>query len=189
MSLFEYVAVMMSVVLALGVARILGFVGAIASAKSRFTISWLHLAWVFLVFANHLVAWQTIWRLRDQSVFSVAQVAMMLVATSLIFVAARILVPDEPNEERLDLRDHYFDVRVPFFSVLALLWLFPLAGMAIFRDVSLFSPDVLFRLAWLALATTGLLVPRPVLHWLLAGAWLVVLVGYFGVVRGAFAGA
>lgn len=52
MSLFEYIAVMMSVVL----------------------------------------AWQTIWSRRDQVVFPVAQV-MLLLATSLIFVAARFWRP------------------------------------------------------------------------------------------------
>ncbi len=104
MSLFEYVAVMMSVVLALVVARILSFLGVAASGRSRFDLSWLHFAWVFLVFATLVLAWRTIWSMRDQTAFSIGQVVMMLIATSLIFIAARILIPDEPNAERLDLR-------------------------------------------------------------------------------------
>ena len=188
MSVFEYVAVMMSVVLALVVARILSFVGAVASGKSRFDISWLHFAWVFLIFATLVMAWQTIWNLRDQPAYSLGQVVMMLIATSLIFIAARILIPDEPTEERLDLRDHYFDVRVPFFAVLMVLWLFPLVGMAIFLSFSLFSADVLCRIAWLTLAATGLLVKRTFVHWILACVWFAVLIAYFALVGAEFAG-
>ncbi len=188
MSLFEYVSVMMSVVLALVVARILSFLGVAASGRSRFDLSWLHFAWVFLVFATLVLAWRTIWTMRDQAAFSIGQVVMMLIATSLIFIAARILIPDEPNAERLDLRTHYFDVRVPFFTVMTVVWVFPLAGMAIFRSFSFSSPDVFCRLAWLALAAIGLLVRRPVVHWILAFSWFAVLVVYFALVGAEFAG-
>lgn len=186
MSLFEYVAVMMSVVLALAVTRILVFLGTIATPKSRLKISWLHLAWVILIFSTLVLAWQTIWSLRDQPTFHVTQVVMMLCATSLIFIAARILIPEEPAERRLDLRQHYFEVRVPFFLVLAVLWLFPLAGMAIFRNFSVWSPEVLCRVAWLAFAVVGIAVRHPAVHWLLAGAWFAVLFVYFALTGAEF---
>ena len=104
-------------------------------------------------------------------------------------MAARILIPEEPTEERLDLRDHYFDVRVPFFAVLTALWIFPLTGIAVFGSFSLFAPIVLFRLVWLALAAVGLLVQRPALHWILAYVWFAVLIAYFALVGVEFASA
>ena len=103
----------------------------------------------------------------------------MLLATSLIFIAARILIPDEPSEEPLDLREHYFDVRIPFFAVLAVQWMFPLAGMAAWGGFSLTTPAVFFRIVWLVLAAIGLLVARPSVHWILANVWFAVLVAYF----------
>ncbi len=179
MSVFEYVTVMMSVVLALGVARVLSFFGAIASGKRHFSLSWLHLVWVFLIFAQHVVAWRTIWSMRDVLMFSVGRVVMMLLATSLIFVAARILIPEEPTEGRLDLRDHYFDVRVPFFSMLVALWIFPLTGIVVFGTFTLSEPTVYYRLIWLGLAAVGLLVRRPAIHWVLAGGWFALLIAWF----------
>ena len=186
MSLLEYVAVMMSVVLALVIARILTFVGTLATGRSRFALSGLQLTWVALVFCNLILAWQTIWGLRGQPSYPISQVVMMLMATGLIFIAARILIPDEPADETLDLEKHFFAIRVPFFSTMALLWVFPLAGLAIFRTFDVLSADVLCRSAWHTLSIAGVLVRKPAAHRIIMVAWVGVLIVYFALIGADF---
>ena len=57
MSLFEYVSVMVSVVLALGIAQILKGIGAFLVARDRRRAYWSHTIWLAFLTLYHVLIW------------------------------------------------------------------------------------------------------------------------------------
>jgi hypothetical protein len=187
MSAFEYVSVMVTVVLALAVARLLTFLATVIANPERVQVYWLHLLWTVLLLVLNLQAWLILWRLHGQSEFPIGQIVMMVLAASLIFVAAHVLVPEIRHDERVDLRAYYLRIRIPLFATLTTFWFFPLVGGLVFMGSSLFDPTIVARAAMLGLSLSGLLVERLRWHALLATLSGVLIIGSLVLLRRAVA--
>jgi hypothetical protein len=66
MSAFEYLSVLISIILALGMTRVLGGVGEMLQARSRRRIYWVHAIWIVNLFLYLVVAWWIFYRWRNQ---------------------------------------------------------------------------------------------------------------------------
>ena len=100
MDVFEYVAVMVTVVLALGLSHLLTALASMLVHPERVRLYWVHSVWILSILALHLQAWLVLWTRRHQPEFPFSQVTMMLAAAALIFVTARVLVPEGFLKER-----------------------------------------------------------------------------------------
>jgi hypothetical protein len=178
MSNFEYVTVIVSVVLALGFSHLLGSIGSIIPNPGRVRGYWLHFVWVFLLLTLHFQFWLGLWGLRSRQEFPVPLIASFLAAASLIFVAARVLVPELHDGQHVDLREHFLRIRVPFFSILGFFWLFLIASRMAYIGGSLFEPPVAAWLAFILLCILGAVLKRDAWHALIALAWLGLAMGH-----------
>lgn len=178
MDVFEYVAVMVTVVLALGLSHLLTSLASMLVHRERVRPYWVHAVWVFSLLALHLQAWLVLWTRRGQDEFPVAQVTMMLVAAALIFVSTRVLVPELPPRGSIDLRDHFFRIRAPLFAVLSFFWFFPTVGTLFYTSRSLGDATMLVRFALMGLSFAGLLTRDPRWHSGLAVGWFALLVAH-----------
>ena len=168
MSVFEYVAVMVGVVLALAVSHVLNFIANVISNPERVKGYWLHFLWTALILAMNLHAWLLLWTFHGQTDFSVSQLAMMLFLAALTFIVARVLVPELQPDRRLDLRDHFHQIRVPFFTTLSLCWLSPVLGSFVLEGRGFFEPLVLARAFLLGLSVSGMLIKNLTWHAILS---------------------
>jgi hypothetical protein len=66
MGAFEYLSVLISIILALGMTRVLGGVGEMLQAGSRRHIYWVHAIWIVNLFLYLVVAWWIFYRWRNQ---------------------------------------------------------------------------------------------------------------------------
>ena len=66
MGAFEYLSVLISIILALGMTRVLGGVGEMLQARSRHRIYWVHVIWIVNLFLYLVIAWWIFYRWRDQ---------------------------------------------------------------------------------------------------------------------------
>jgi hypothetical protein len=57
LSLFEYLAVIVSVIIGLGLTRILEGVGGLLQARAQVQLYWVHLVFTAIVFLGHLLFW------------------------------------------------------------------------------------------------------------------------------------
>src|SRR5438034_11006606 len=57
MDAFSYLSVLISIILALGMTRVLAGVGEMLQARSRRRLYWVHLLWVVNLFLYLVVAW------------------------------------------------------------------------------------------------------------------------------------
>ncbi len=125
MTEFEYFAAMIAVILALGVAHLLDFVSLLARESKLVESYWIHSAWVVLLLLAHFSAWWNIWELRELLQFSLHVFVYMLVGPTVLFVAAKILVPPLQAAGQTDLKAHYFSNHRIFFTTLGAFIVWP----------------------------------------------------------------
>jgi hypothetical protein len=114
MTFFEYVSVLVSVVLALGVAQILRGVGAFLVARDRPHAYWLHIVWLVFLTLFHVQVWWVFWDLRSQPPATILAFAFTLVVPALAYLLSYVLLEGRfPS----NARDHFDRVRRPFFAL------------------------------------------------------------------------
>jgi hypothetical protein len=113
---FDYVSVIISVVIGLGLSHLLtGFVE-LVKARRRIRFYWIHLLWVGLTFMGHVFLWWSLWNLRGLQVWNFFSFLLLLLQPVLLFVVAAFLIPELNPEEPLDLRDYFYENHSAIFG-------------------------------------------------------------------------
>ena len=119
MSTFEFVSVLMSIVVGLGITRILSDLASLADYRKKVEFDGITLLWTLNVLGFHLVYWWVVvnnWRTRETWSFAGFS-SLFLYGVALYFCAALIL--PRATDKGVDLRERFDGIRMPFFS----LWL------------------------------------------------------------------
>lgn len=114
MSFFEYTSVMVSVILALGISRILGGLGQLLAKGESLRPYWVHSLWLLFYFLFHVRVWWAYWDLRETPPTNLLIFLFMLVSPALGYLGTYVLLPGGYPE---DADDHFYKVRRPFFVV------------------------------------------------------------------------
>lgn len=126
MSLFEYVAVIISMILALAMGRLLMGVSEIVENRREAVGYAPHSIWLVSLFLLILHTWWSQWDFRGMEWTYPAFVYVVLAPTTLFF-AVELITPKQVGTRPLDLRAHFENVRPLFMVVLVaenvLLWL------------------------------------------------------------------
>ncbi len=166
MNLFEFLMILLSLIVGLGLAAILsGFANHLKRNGIR-ELSWTHAVITLTVFTALLQQFWEAWGLRFEPVWSFPAMLLMLGSPICLYLIARILFP-EPGDAT-SLGDYYLE-KAP------LLW--PLAGLTvtvstIFRPVAFHYPlwtiDNASAIPVLAICTLLTVTRIKWIHWLLA---------------------
>ncbi len=128
MSTFEYMSVMHSIVLALGIARVLGGLADMVRHWPRLEAKWSFLCWLLLLLALHMGWWFGLWaRFSAMADIHLTTFLAWFMVPASFYVACRLLIPDFDHDSLPDLQRRFDDVRIPFFLcfVVATLPVFP----------------------------------------------------------------
>ncbi len=118
MSDFEYVSVVVSIVLALGIADVLRFFADTFRASGGRKLYWVHLLWIIILLQLHVEFWWRMWSFRELVTVG-PTLALVLLGPALLFVATRSLLPTSTADH--DLQVLFFRRKTLFFVMLALL--------------------------------------------------------------------
>ena len=124
MSAFEYASVVVSIILALGIADILRFLADTIRTLDAHRLYWVHFLWILVLLDAHIEFWLRMWDFRVL-VDVGPMLSLLLAGPALLFIATRILLPlpsDEANIEEL-----YFRNKKLFFALLIVMNLWSLA--------------------------------------------------------------
>lgn len=123
MTPFGYLVVFISLVLALGVTRILTGLGQLLQAGRRvegLRLYWVHLAWVLTVLLILVNYWWTIFQLRGREQWLFFEFVALLLAPILFYLQAVVLFPEPGRlEEGFDFRGYFYDQHRVFFTLMA----------------------------------------------------------------------
>ena len=111
MTLFEYLSIAISIVLALSAAQLLGSLREVFDPDRRY---WVHALWVVHVLLIHVIGWWGLWAFRDLESWNLAFFGLFLVIPGLLFVCSNTLVLPQRSIET-SWEQHFFSVGKWFF--------------------------------------------------------------------------
>ena len=114
-TIFEYLSVAASIVLALGIGRLVSSIPSVFASDRR---DWLHSSFVVQLLLLHLVQWWRLWPLHEVSSWNFLEFLIVIGGPISIYFAAHVLVSDAPAEVDSWAR-HFDSAHRWFFSALA----------------------------------------------------------------------
>jgi hypothetical protein len=117
MDAFNYLSVMVSIVLGLGLTQLFAGIGNLVQIRRRVKRYWLHTLWVVMLIGLHVHMWWSFWALRGVTDWTYGSFVFVLFGPGALVIASHIVIP-ELIEGRIDVEKHYFDTSPIFFGVL-----------------------------------------------------------------------
>ena len=101
MDSFRWIAVALSMILGLGITRLLASFVAVFRSRNRSRLDWIPLAWAFCIFIFHLQFWWAINELPGLvHIWTLSTFLALVGLTLLLFISAALILPyDELEEE------------------------------------------------------------------------------------------
>jgi hypothetical protein len=168
LSLFEYLAVIVSVIVGLGLTRILQGVGGLLEARARVRLYWVHLVFTGIVFMGHLLFWWLFWSSRQAQQWSFFPFLFLLLQPIILYLLAGLCFPEFSGTGRIDFRAFYYHNHRWFFGLLALLMVLIGLRDVLLRSVPWISQGNAVKAGVLLIALVGAISSRPWIHAILA---------------------
>lgn len=124
MTPFDYVTVLISIILGLGITQIVSGLADIIQHWSRVRLFWPHLLWILFTFFLHIQEWWVLYELRTINSWQLPVFLFTILYPINLFILARILFPSNLADSEIDFHHYYFSNARKFFSwalILALL--------------------------------------------------------------------
>ncbi len=117
---FSYLSIVTSIVIALGITRILTGVGKLLERRASVKLYWVHLFWALNVFLFLVLQWWILFRWQSEQNWNFFLFLFLLLSPTVAFLMTVILFRD-PFPETMDFKQHFYANRRWFFSLAALL--------------------------------------------------------------------
>lgn len=118
MDAFNYLSVMVSMVLGLGLTQLFAGIGNMVQVRRRVKPYWLHSVWIVLMIGLHIQMWWSFWMMRGVQEWTYTGFAFVLLGPATLVISSHVLLP-ELVEGTIDVERHYYDTRTVFFGLLA----------------------------------------------------------------------
>jgi len=162
MSLFEFLMVLVSIIVGLGIAEILTGIARLIRCRGSIQGYWVHSVFVTVMFFALLQQWWEIWGLRDAPEWTFHGLLMMLTGPVGLFLIAHLLFPEPMHGA--NVREYYYGAMRPIWWLGAVTVVLATLFRPLIFDSDLLTPDnassFLFFIGFIALATSK----RPILH-------------------------
>lgn len=106
MNLFEFLMIILSLIVGLGIAEILSGIARALKSSANPRISWLHILATLAVFLGLLQTFWESWGLRTEDTWSFPAMLLMLGSPICLYLMAYVLFPE--HDEHAGLDDYYF---------------------------------------------------------------------------------
>ena len=121
MSQFEYLAALISIVIAFGISQMLVAWGRLLRARSRVATYWVHNVWSGLIVLFMILFWWELWQYRALESWTFFTLVWTILNAMFIVLAAYILMPSINDDDvHVDLRSFYYETAPVFFSITAI---------------------------------------------------------------------
>jgi len=121
MGAFEYLSVLISIILALGMTRVLAGVGEMLQARSVRRVYWVHAIWIINLFLFLVIAWWIFYRWRNQEPWTFLLFIFVLISPTILYLASLLLFPRESDvDSAIDYKTHYYANHRAFFILFGL---------------------------------------------------------------------
>lgn len=176
---FDYLSVLLSIILGLAVAQVLTGYRALALARTRVRLYAPTLVWTVIVLMIAVQSWWAMFGLREVAAWTFGGFTILLLQTILIYMLAGLSLPDVGDGE-VDLQAHYFTHHRLFFGVVVALVVVSVGKDVVFAGHLPTPANVAFQGALAAASAIAAATKAPWYHRLLAPTVLTAFVAYVG---------
>ena len=180
MSVFEYLGVLLSVIMGLGVTHILAGVSKTVHHRKTLKLYWVHSLWSVNILIYIVIIWWGMFWWSAQTEWSFFQFLLLILYAIVLFLAASLLYPWNIPED-MDFEQHFYDTRRWFFLVTALAWVIDIPETILKSDGGMRDlPEayVILVVPLLVLSTIAAFTGNRAFHKFYAVFYPVFVVGY-----------
>lgn len=152
MTQFEYLSVLVSIIIGLGLSHLLSSAARLIQLRHRARLYAPTLSWMALLFLAHIQIWWAAFDRRTDDEWNFFSFLLYLLIPITVFVLSYLIVPDLEGEGQVDLKASYYANRVWIFGLFGLVPLISLGEEFLRDDRVKVDTDVLFRLGFMVLA-------------------------------------
>jgi hypothetical protein len=142
---FEYLSVLISIVIALGLSEVMVCWGRLLQHRAQVRFSWLHAFWSALVVLLMIQYWWGFWNFRTVESWTLASLVSVVMETAMLVVCALLLTPGRSLSGRIDLEALYYEHARPLFVLGSLLLLQQSAVDVLVMEAPVLHPRNLVR--------------------------------------------
>jgi hypothetical protein len=118
MSPFDYLTVLVSIVVGLAIANVLTRLAVVMTARERVDFYWPPVAWAIWLFFVAVQHWWAQWSVRHTQEWNFVTFWLEMLFPVLLFLLSALVLPEREENGRLDLDEWYFHNRAWFFAAL-----------------------------------------------------------------------
>lgn len=178
--MFEYIGVLISVILGLGMTHIFSGFGRMIQDRSNTRLYWVHLLWCINILIYILAIWWGMFWWNKLQNWTVYHYLFITLYTSIMFLLASMLFPWE-KVEKLDFEQFFYQHRIWFFAIQLVAWLIDIPEtwfkqVEHLRDMPHDYPVFIGSLVLICL--TGMITENRKIHSILPIIWLMIVSGF-----------
>jgi hypothetical protein len=117
-SAFDYLTILISIVLGLAIANVLTRLAAVVIARERVDFYWPPLAWAIWLFFISVQHWWAQWSVRHTQQWTFGTFWLELLTPVDLFLLSTLVLPQADDKGTIDLGDWYFRNRAWFFAIM-----------------------------------------------------------------------
>jgi len=180
MSVFEYLGVILSVIMGLGLTHILAGISKTIHHRKTVRPYWVHTLWAFNTLIYIVIIWWGMFWWSNEQDWLFLQFLLLIFYAIVMFLLASLLYPWD-FADNFDFEKHYFDTQPWFFAVFAVARIVDIPETLLKADGGLRDlPQgyALFSITFIALSVVGALWSNRTFHKLFAVFWAVTTILY-----------
>ena len=180
MTLFEYLGVLISVVMGLGVTHLLTGLSKIIRERDTIHVYWVHLLWTFNILLYLMAVWWGMFWWSDLAQWSFLHFLFISLYATTLFLLGSMLFPRFISPDH-DFREYFLENRSWFFGIQLAAWLIDIPETVLKAAAGLRPlPD---HYEWfigimIAISLAGLVFKSPKVHAVLPVVWAVVMLSF-----------
>jgi fumarate reductase subunit D len=173
----EYLSVLVSIIVGLGLSHLLSSVGKLLSRRHRVRPYLPSMMAAVIIFLAHVQFWWGSFEFGEEIENNFFAFLVFLLTPILLYLIAVLALPELDQDEsgEVSLRDHYYEARPWFYGLTALVPVTTALRNVMFQGERFWNQDRPFELAFLAVALVGAVTARERVHRVLP----FVMLGFF----------
>ncbi|MEJ1239861.1 hypothetical protein WBG78_17110 [Chryseolinea sp. T2] len=170
---FEYIVILISIVLGMGITQILSGIAGIVQRWNNVALYWPHTLWVLLVFVFHIQEWWITYELRTYEYWRLPVFLFIILYPVNLFILARLLFPLRWSRNATDLKIFYFENSGKLFA-----FVLSLSVLSIVQNLFIGGSSLSQQIAQMIVATVAAILVvfklrQPWLHQLVVIVFLI----------------
>jgi hypothetical protein len=178
---FSYLAVLLSIVLGLGLTQLLTATGRLIRHRDRVHVQWLPLLWAAILLLIYVQVWWSMYGLRLRHEWTFVDFCIVLAQTATLYLMAAVVLPEQVEEEGIDLQAHFDQQHRWFFGFFLATLVISVAKDVILGGQLPDGTNLGFHAVFVVGCLTGLFARRQRYQEMLVIGFAVAIVAYIGV--------